>query len=556
MTIQRQDNTETGAEDEGAVAENKEAIPDEASNADSPETQVVAPDQPSAGAGGIVSAESEEPTADVETTPEVAAEAEATTESVAEAAIEPVAEAEATTEPAAEVEVVEEPTAEVEAAPEPVAEAEVVEEPAAEAAPEPVAEAETEPVADAIAEPAVEPVAEAAPEPTAEVAATTEPVAEAEAAAEIDSEPFEEPDQLSLMTEMEKLLEGADAVRNFNRGSVAEGVIMRMDRDGILVHIGAKSEGVIPSREMRSLTPEELEELSVGDEIVAYVLRTDDSGQIILSYDRARGERAWRLLEQHLEDGEVLEAKVIGYNRGGLLVSIEGVQGFVPLSQIAADHRPQGEDTESALAEMMGQALHLKVIEVNRRRQRAILSERVALQAQKDEQKERLVESLQEGEIRQGRVTGLQEFGAFVDLGGADGLIHISELSWEPVNAPGDIVQEGQDVDVYVMKVDQDTRRISLSLRRAQPDPWAEIAGRYVEGQLVQGTVTRLTAFGAFARVEGPIEGLIHISELSDRRIRHPREVVREGDVVSLKVLRIEPDRRRLGLSLRQASEV
>ncbi len=355
--------------------------------------------------------------------------------------------------------------------------------------------------------------------------------------------------------DMQQLLDQADDLREVRRGEVVEGTIMRIDEDGVLINVGAKSEGVIPFREMRTLSQHEIDSLRVGDDVIAYVLRTDDGGQALLSFDRARGERAWKVLQEHLDAGTAIGAKVIGYNRGGLLVGIEGVQGFVPLSQLSPQRRANSDDEqEKALSTLLNVTLQLKVIELNRRRRRAILSERAALHALKDSQKEKLLEALKEGEVRKGTVTGIQDFGVFVDLGGADGLIHISELAWTPVASPSEVVHEGQDVDVYVMKVDPETKRISLSLRRAHGDPWANIAQRYQTDQIVQGTITRLTAFGAFAKIEDNIEGLIHISELADHRIRHPREVVREGDVVSLKVLRVEADRRRLGLSLRQAA--
>jgi small subunit ribosomal protein S1 len=206
----------------------------------------------------------------------------------------------------------------------------------------------------------------------------------------------------------------------------------------------------------------------------------------------------------------------------------------------------------------IGKMLQLKVLEVNRGRNRAIFSERQAIQEWRDEQKARLVEELQEGETRRGKVTGISSFGAFVDLGGADGLIHISEMSWNPVNSPEDVVKVGSEIDVYVLRVDVENRKIALSLRRLQPEPWETINERYKVGDIVDAVITKLTNFGAFARVEGvegSVEGLIHISELTPRMIQHPREVVREGDEVKLKILRIEPERRRLGLSLKQADE-
>ena len=219
-------------------------------------------------------------------------------------------------------------------------------------------------------------------------------------------------------------------------------------------------------------------------------------------------------------------------------------------------NRFSGEgNQEDALAQRVGQSVELRLLELNRRRNRVILSERLALQQKRDEEKDRLLLELREGEVRRGRVSGLSSFGAFVDLGGADGLIHISEFSWEPVQSPDEVVKLGDELDVYVLKVDQDARKIALSLRRLQPEPWQTIADRYQEGQLVQGTVTKLTTFGAFARIEGSVEGLIHISELTDRMVHHPKEVVDEGDVLTLKIIKIEPERRRLGLSLKQAED-
>ncbi len=365
------------------------------------------------------------------------------------------------------------------------------------------------------------------------------------------------PDQESEMAQL--LAEQEDWSPSRRRGEAVEGTVISIDEDGILVNIGTKSEGMILTREMRTLDPAEFHGLKPGDPIVATVVR-EESGQYMLSYDRAQAERSWRQLEREQEAGTVLDGEVAGHNRGGLLVEVMGIQGFVPLSQLSPDHRAlvqgeaaEGEQSTSGLATLQGQKVAVKVIEVNRRRQRAILSERVAAQEMRDEKRLQLLGELEVGSVRHGRVTGVQDFGAFVDLGGADGLIHISELSWEPVTSPSEVVQPGQEVDVQILKVDQDTRRISLSLRRTQNDPWQVAVGQFQEGQIVEGTVTRLAAFGAFARLEGNVEGLIHISELADRHIRHPKEVVTEGESYQLKILRIEPDRRRLGLSLRQA---
>ena len=415
---------------------------------------------------------------------------------------------------------------------------------------------------------------------------------------------------------MGELLDSMESMKPLRRGDVVEGLVMRADPDGILLNIGHKAEGIVPPGEMRTLGPEGLEKLQVGDEVVALVVRGETSeGAAILSIDKAVGEIGWRTLDKARESGEQLEGRILGFNRGGAIVEVEGVQGFVPMSQLVSVSRdnirearraetreapageqpeasqPQAEQPESEqpeaeqaaeegeaaggagepsedsgapgaqesaapqLPEDVGKVLSLKVLEVNRGRNRAILSERQALQTLRDERKARLIEELSVGEVRRGKVTGISTFGAFVDLGGADGLVHISELSWGTVRSPEEIVKVGDEVDVYVLRIDAENRKIALSLKRLQPEPWETINERYQPGDIVDATVTKLTDFGAFARVEGSVEGLIHISELASRVINHPREVVGEGDKVRLKILRIEPERRRLGLSLRQAEE-
>ena len=403
---------------------------------------------------------------------------------------------------------------------------------------------------------------------------------------------------------MGELLDSMEAFKPLRRGDVVEGVVMRADLDGIFVNIGHKAEGVVPPAEMRSMEPEELHGLQVGDQIITLVIRPETADRAaILSVDRAVGEQGWRVLEKAMEAAEGIEGTIVGFNRGGAIVEAEGVQGFVPMSQLvsvprehfremqeaaeaaqARDARPEmssdrseaetdeatetddsTETTEASveaetprkdpLADEIGRVLQLRVLEVNRGRNRAIFSERQALQELRDEQKARLIKELTEGETRRGKVTGISSFGAFVDLGGADGLVHISELSWASVGSPEEVVKLGQELDVYVLRVDAENNKIALSLRRLQPEPWDTINDRYQVGDLVDAKVTKLTNFGAFARVKGTVEGLIHISELTARMVTHPREVVKEGDEVKVKILRIEPERRRLGLSLKQAGE-
>lgn len=383
---------------------------------------------------------------------------------------------------------------------------------------------------------------------------------------------------------MGELLDSADSMKQVRRGEVVEGVVMRVDSEGIHVNIGNKAEGFVPAREMRTLTPEMTGAIKVGDEIIIMVLRTETGEEpAILSVDKAMGEKGWRTLAKCLETGGTVKGIIRGFNRGGAIVDVEAVQGFVPASQLvtvsrdnfrdlqapAASEQPAGELQQQQAAPApqkppkdnpdIGKVLNLKVIEVNRGRNRAIFSERQFIEKYRDEQKTKLITELHEGEVRKGRVTGISSFGAFVDLGGADGLVHISEMSWSPVASPEEAVKVGQELDVFVLKIDPATKKIALSIKRLQPEPWATVSERFHIGDVVQGMVTKLTNFGAFARVGGPesggtVEGLIHISELTDRVISHPREVVREGESVRVKILRIEPERRRLGLSLRQVA--
>ncbi len=382
----------------------------------------------------------------------------------------------------------------------------------------------------------------------------------------------QEREQVAAEEDMGQLLDQMmGEIKNVRRGDVVEGVVMRADTsDGLFVNIGQKAEAHVPANEMRTIDSTDIEGL-VGGSIIAMVVRPESGDNpAILSVDRAIGEQGWRYLEKAMDAGEVIEGQIAGFNRGGSIVEVEGVQGFVPMSQLVSVPRErfriyqdsgegmsaeEQESIQEAQDAEIGRQIPMKVLEVNRSRNRAIFSERQAVQESRDARKAKLIEELEEGQIRNGTVTGISSFGAFVDIGGADGLIHISELSWSMVNSPEEVVSVGQKVDVYVLRVDAENMKIALSLRRLQPEPWETIHERHNIGDIVNATVTKLTNFGAFARVEDSIEGLIHISELSARMINHPREVVREGEQVEVKILRIEPERRRLGLSLKQASE-
>ena len=352
------------------------------------------------------------------------------------------------------------------------------------------------------------------------------------------------------------LLNPAHDYRNLQYGDTVDGTIMRVDRDEILVDIGAKAEGVVPAREMQSLLPEDRAELKSGDTLLVFVVQSEDKeGRAILSIDKARQEKSWRRLQQCFDSNEVIEAKVINYNKGGLLVNLDGVRGFVPASQVSGISRGPETQKQSDMAKMVGSSMPLKVIEINRNRNRLILSERQAVQDVREGRKDELLSSLQEGDIRTGVVTSIADFGAFVDIGGADGLVHLSELSWSRVKHPSEVLKPGDKVKVYILSVDNDRKRIALSIKRTQSEPWTTVSERYHLGQMIEGTITQLASFGAFARIEDGVEGLIHVSEMGDGRAQHPRDVVQEGDVVQARIIRIDPARKRMGLSMRQGGE-
>jgi small subunit ribosomal protein S1 len=354
----------------------------------------------------------------------------------------------------------------------------------------------------------------------------------------------------------------ADLVDDFQykplkAGDVRDGIIVSISPSEILVDVGAKSEGFVHQREMERMGKEYLDSLNVGDSVVVYVVRPEDrDGNVVLSIGRAQQERDWREAEALLESGEVFESAVIGFNRGGVICRVGKVRGFIPASQLVTKGEIKPDTTEdNRYASMVGKSLWLKVVELDRKRNRLILSERLAQRERRRGRKDELLGELKKGDVRTGRISSLAKFGAFVDLGGADGLIHLSELSWSRVNHPNEVIQVGDQVQVYVLNVDRDRKRIGLSLRRLEPEPWSVVHDRYSVGQVVEGVITKLASFGAFARVDGTLEGLIHISELANHRVTHPREVVKEGDVLNLRVIRIDPARRRMGLSLKRATE-
>ena len=340
-------------------------------------------------------------------------------------------------------------------------------------------------------------------------------------------------------------------------GEIRDGIIASISGSQILVSVGAKSEGLIVGKEFEAIPAELLATFEVGKAIPVYVVTPhDQEGNLILSFVRAVEEQSWIDAEAALASGESFESTVVGYNKGGLLVPLSTIRGFIPASQLSLSRRltMSGETPEAKYKSFVGDAVSVCVIEVDRERHRLILSERAASTETRDQIRDKVLEELAEGEVRKGRVTSLADFGAFVNIGGADGLVHMSEISWDRVVNPNEVLKVGEEVKVKIISIDRERRRIGLSIRQLLGDPWSEQVKNLKVGQLVEGEITRLTSFGAFARlnVPGDLEGLIHISELSDRRVDHPKEVVKVGDVVTLRILKIEDEDHRIGLSMRR----
>ncbi len=364
-------------------------------------------------------------------------------------------------------------------------------------------------------------------------------------------------------TMAELLAQEQTDIRSFRHGDVVEGKVVRIDRDEILVDIGAKSEGVVSNRELYGRNAETQPQLNIGDTVLVYVLQPESpEGHVVLSLRRAGLERKWRAMQEQYDAGVIIEAPVIDHNKGGLIVDC-GIRGFVPISQIVDfPRRPQNDQPRDAAQEIaeklqpyVGRKLRLKILEVNRKANRLILSEKVALYEERREKRDELFSSLQVGQRVTGTVRSIAPFGVFIDLGGIDGLVHKSELSWNKVNNPEAGYRIGDEVEAEVIDINHERGRISLSIRRLQPDPWESTVADFKVGDIIDGTVTKLVNFGAFVRVRDGLEGLIHISELSHQRVAHPGDVVHEGQQLKLKIISLESERHRLGLSLKQAEE-
>jgi small subunit ribosomal protein S1 len=339
------------------------------------------------------------------------------------------------------------------------------------------------------------------------------------------------------------------AFPTINEGEVVHGTVVRVDKDEVLVDIGYKSEGVIPTSELsirRSVNP--ADEVAVGEEIDALVLTKEDTeGRLILSKKRARFELAWKAIEAANESGEAVNGRVIEVVKGGLILDL-GVRGFLPASLVDI-RRVQDLD------EFLGKELRCKVIELNRSRNNVVLSRRAVLEDERKEMRQAILDRLNPGDVVDGQISNIVDFGAFVDLDGMDGLIHISELSWSHVNHPSEVLEIGQDVKVKVLDIDRERQRISLGLKQTQTDPWQQVLDSYGEGDVVEGRVTKVVTFGAFVEILPGVEGLVHISELAQHHVENPREVVSQGDPVNVLILEIDGERRRLSLSLKRVEE-
>lgn len=364
------------------------------------------------------------------------------------------------------------------------------------------------------------------------------------------------------MNPMADMLERYLSCQRLERGQIVSGIVVRVSPNEVIVDVGAKCEGIVPDRDLEMMSPADREAIHVGDEVLVYVVSPEDtSGNIVLSLSRAQIANDWREAERLLKSQETLQRQVTGCNKGGVIVHLGRLRGFVPGSHLAASRAAHqssaGPGSDDRWTALVGETLQLKLIEVDQKRNRLILSERAALRDWRKSQRERLLNELTEGDVCQGRVINLADFGAFVDLGGIDGLVHMSELSWKRVTHPSEVVEVGQEVEVYVLGVDRERQRVALSLKRLQPDPWTFIEERYQEGQLIEGVITRLTKWGAFASIVGDeaIEGLIHVSELDEGPVVHPRDVIRPGQTVTLRVIGVDQRRHRMALSLKQADQ-
>ncbi|MFO7663535.1 MAG: S1 RNA-binding domain-containing protein [Chloroflexota bacterium] len=335
-------------------------------------------------------------------------------------------------------------------------------------------------------------------------------------------------------------------------GDIRTGVIVANTVQGLIIDLGLKRDGIVPQSDLAKLEPGEREALKVNDEVPVYVVQTEDPEALVVSIHLARLNQDWFEAEQKMESGEIFEGEVIGYNKGGIIVPYGRVRGFVPISHLSDVTPGMGERRrQQRLARLRGETVAVKIIEVDRQRHRLVMSQREAQKEWEEKKRGELMETLSAGDILTGRISGMRDFGAFVDLGGADGLVHISELSWHRIEHPREEVRLGDEVEVQVLSIDQESGRISLSRKKLLPNPWHTVAQRYSQNELVEGKITRILDYGAFAEIEPGVEGLLHVSQLSRNTVENPREVVQEGEVHLLRIVSIDQKRQRIGLSLK-----
>ncbi len=338
-------------------------------------------------------------------------------------------------------------------------------------------------------------------------------------------------------------------------GDIRRGVIVAITQQGVIIDLGLKRDGIVPSSDLSKLEPEERAALKVNDEVSVFVTETEAPDSLIVSIHMAKLNQDWIDAEAALESGELIEGEVIGYNKGGAIVPFGRLRGFIPASHLVELTRGLNDrQRQQKLAKLRGQKIPLKIIEVDRRRRRLVFSQRDAQKEWEEIRKQELLENLTEGNVLTGRVSGLRDFGIFVDLGGADGLVHISELAWFRIDHPREVVKVGDEIEVYVLNIDSDNQRISLSRKRLLENPWARVEEKYAVNQLVEGQITRLVDYGAFAELEPGIEGLLHLSQLSRTQVNEASEVVNVGETHLLRIVSIDSDRQRIGLSLRAVS--
>jgi small subunit ribosomal protein S1 len=364
--------------------------------------------------------------------------------------------------------------------------------------------------------------------------------------------PENTPEQQTMENEFRDLLEASLTYKQLQRGDIRNAEILQITDREVIVDLGDKYDGIVPVTDLDRLEPQVRRNLKVGDVVPVYIMQTGVSDNLIVSINQGMQQYDWEKARELLKTEEAVTVNVKGHNRGGILVAWNRLEGFIPSSHLISTTSSGSRDTWD---DLLSQQLRVKVIEVDQSRRRLIFSEREAQREQRAQHKARLLAELQEGDIVRGKVTGLRDFGAFVNLGGADGLIHVSELAWHRVDHPRDVLRVGEDIDVYVLSLDRNTNRIALSRKRLLPDPWEAAGEKYHEGQLVEGTVTNVVDFGAFVALDDGLEGLLHLSEMGNGSLKEPHSYVKKGDRLSLRISHLEPDKRRVGFTQRWGTD-